>query len=272
MHDEVQRLIGEAPSESLQQYRAQYGGLARQLLADAGRSGDPAEFGRLARTYFHTDAGYEAANRIGSLHLDRSEVALAARWFAALWRARPALTHSPVWRAKAALALTQAWPSRSWAMRSIPLTCLGGRCAGVAGGALEWGSRSAVRWLASAPQLSGPAEGPLAEWPMFFGTPRRTGVAAGGEPLLLPRWHFALSDRQPVRAQIDHLLEDLADQGNHPLPLVFTTMVGGKIVFRTLHGVQVVDAETGRPLWQTDELQPLERLILPQPADKLESA
>src|SRR4029077_13358324 len=38
-------------------------------------------------------------------------------------------------------------------------------------------------------------------------------------------------------------------------------MVGGKVVFRTLHGVQVVDAASGRPLWQTEESQPLERLI-----------
>src|SRR5438477_43650 len=71
MHDEAQRLIGEAPGEALDQYRAQYNGLARQRLADANHSGDPVEVGRVACSYFHTDAGYEAANRLGSLHLDR---------------------------------------------------------------------------------------------------------------------------------------------------------------------------------------------------------
>jgi outer membrane protein assembly factor BamB len=257
MHDEAQRLIGEAPSEPLSQYRAQYGGLARQLLADAGRSGDPADFARLARTYFHTDAGYEAANRIGSLHLDRDEVSLAARWFAALWRARPALTQPPVWRAKAALVLTQA--GQVELARTI--FDVSANDAPAAASALAGGSRTAVRWLASSPRLAELVEGPLTEWPMFFGTPRRTGVAAGGEPLLLPRWRVAMTDRQPVQAQIEHLLDDLVDQGSHPLPLVFPTMIGGKVVIRTFHGVQVVDAETGQPLWQTDELQPLEKLI-----------
>jgi outer membrane protein assembly factor BamB len=257
MHDEAQRLIGTAPAESLKQYRAQYGGLARQLLADANQSGDPADFGRLARSYFHTEAGYEAANRIGSLHLDRSELALAARWFSALWQARPALSQSPLWRAKAALALLQTGQNElareifDVSTADVPTTAA----------ALGGGSRAANRWLASAPQLPGPTEVPLTEWPMFFGTPRRTGVALGGEPLLLPRWRVAMSDRQPVRAQIEHLLEDLSEQGSHPLPLIFPTMVAGRIVFRTLHGVQVVEAETGHPLWQTDEFQPLERLI-----------
>src|SRR4029077_8903701 len=92
----------------LEQYRVQFGGLARQLLAEALRSGDLAAFGRVARTYFHTDSGYDAANRLGSLHLDRGEFALAAHWFAALWQAHASITKDPLWRAKAAYALKQA--------------------------------------------------------------------------------------------------------------------------------------------------------------------
>ncbi|MBI3861654.1 MAG: PQQ-binding-like beta-propeller repeat protein [Planctomycetia bacterium] len=257
LHHVAQRLIGQAPAESLERYRAQFGGLSKQLLADAGRSGDPADFARIARVYFHTASGYEAANRIGSWHLDRSETALAAQWFGALWNARPALTQSPVWRAKAALALARA--GQAELARSI--FDVSAADASTAAGAVGGGSRTAARWLASSPELPGPFEAPLAEWPMFFGTPRRTGVAAGGEPLLLRRWHIPLTDRQPVQFQIDRLLEDLSDQGTNPLPLIFPVMVGGKIVFRTLHGVQVVDAGSGRLLWETEELQPLENLI-----------
>jgi outer membrane protein assembly factor BamB len=257
VHDEAQRLIGEAPPEPLAQYRAQFGGLAKQLLAEANRGNDPADLGRVARSYYHTDAGYEAANRIGSLHLDRSEVVLAAKWFSALWRARPALTQSAVWRAKASLALSQA----GQAELAKEVFDISAAEAPATASAVAGGSPGAARWLASTPKFAGPVESPLTEWPMFFGTPRRTGIVVGGEPLLLPRWRVAITDRQPVRAQIEHLLEDLSDLGHTPLPLIFPTMVGGKVVFRTLHGVLVVDAETGRPLWQTDELQPLERLI-----------
>jgi hypothetical protein len=49
-----------------------------------------------------------AANRLGSLHLDRGEFALAARWFAALWQSKTSVTRDVLWRAKAAYALKQA--------------------------------------------------------------------------------------------------------------------------------------------------------------------
>jgi len=257
MRDEAQRLRGEAPPEVLEQYRVQYGGLARQLFAQAARTGDLTGLGRVGRTYFHTEAGYDAANRIGTLHLDRGEYALAAYWFAALWQAHPAFAKEPLWRAKAAFALKQAGQADlsrdifngSTASLPGPSTGLGGH------------AREAGKWLSAGPQGADQIEQALTEWPMFYGSPRRTGVAVGGEPLLLPRWRVATTDRHPVRTQIEHLVEDLADHGTTPVPMLFPTMVAGKIVLRTLHGVQVVDAQTGRLLWQTDEFQLLEKLI-----------
>lgn len=256
LHDEALRLRGEAPPEFLNQYRAQFGGLARQLLLEAGRSGDTAALGYIARTYFHTDAGYEAANRLGTLHLDRGEFALAARWFAALWDARPPVTRDTLWRTKAAYALKQVGQDE------LSREILEGSSAGTSA-TVGLGGRSyeADKWVAAAAPVTGGAEEALSDWPVFYGTPRRTGVAAGGEPLLLPRWRAATSDSLPVRAHIEHLLEELSDQGGPVLPLLFPMMVGGKVAFRTLHGVQVIDAETGRALWQTDESQPFEKLI-----------
>ncbi len=256
LRGEAQRLRGEAPAELLEQYRVQFGGLARQLLAEAVRSGDLAAFGHVAVTYFHTDAGYDAANRLGSLHLDRGEFALAARWFVALWESRTSVTKDPLWRAKAAYALKQA--GQADLSHEIFDDSIASATASIG---LGGQSREPGKWLASATRVPSPAEPPLSDWPIFYGTPRRTGIATGGEPLLLPRWHLDTTDSHPVRAQIEHLMEDLADQSTTPLPMLFPTMVNGKVVFRTLHGVQVIDAATGRPLWQTEEAQPLERVI-----------
>ncbi|HEV3021655.1 MAG TPA: PQQ-binding-like beta-propeller repeat protein, partial [Pirellulales bacterium] len=256
LRTESQRLFGTAPAEMLDAYRVQFGGLARQLLAEAMRTGDLAAFGRVAQKYFHTEAGYEAADRLGSLHFDRGEFPLAAHWFAALWQARAPVTRHPLWRSKAAFAMQQA--GQAELSREIfdnsPATAtasviLGGQ------------SREAGAWLASTRKVRRPEETALTEWPVFYGTSRRTGFATGGEPLLLPRWRLATTESHPVRMQIEHLIEDLADQGTTPLPMLFPTMVGGKVVFRTLHGVQVVDAATGRPLWRTEESQPVERLV-----------
>ncbi len=266
LHSEAQRLRGQAPPELLDQYRVEFGGLARQLLAEARRTGDLADFGRVAATYFHTDAGYEAANRLGSLHLDRGDFALAARWFGALWQARTSVTKDPLWRAKAAYVFKQTGQielSRELLDASLAAAnpATGPSRTGSGGAGLGGQGREPGKWLGSAPKVSGEAEPALSDWPLFYGTPRRTGVATGGEPLLLPRWRLTTTDSQPVRSQIEHLLEDLADQGTTPLPMLFPTMVGGKVVFRTLHGVQVIDAATGRALWHTEESQPLERLI-----------
>ncbi len=256
LHSAAQRLRGEAPAELLDEYRVQFGGLARQLLNDALRSGDVEGFGRVATIYFHTDAGYEAANRLGSLHLDRGEFAVAARWFAALWQSHAGMTKDVLWRAKAAYALKQA--GQAELSRQVFDDSLASATASTG---LAGRSREPGKWLASAPRVAAADEPPLSDWPLFFGTPRRTGTTQGGEPLLLPRWRLATTDSHPVQSQIEHLLEDLADQSTTSLPMLFPTLVAGKIVFRTLHGVQVIDAATGRPLWQTDEPQSLERML-----------
>lgn len=44
IRDEAQRLIGEAPADVLAAYRVEYGGLAKQMLGDAQRSGELADY------------------------------------------------------------------------------------------------------------------------------------------------------------------------------------------------------------------------------------
>ncbi|MSR57381.1 MAG: hypothetical protein EXS05_06890 [Planctomycetaceae bacterium] len=263
IRSEADRLRGEAPPAVLADYRTQFGGLARQLLQEAIRTGNLAAYGKVAKGYFHTDAGYEAANRLGSLHLDRGEFALSAYWFAALWQARAAVTGDPAWRIKAAYALKQAGQAEL-SNEIVPVEVAGANNPDSKGlDSVEVGGlrRQASKWLADAALLAGPAESPLGDWLMFLGTPRRNGIAAGGEPLLLPRWRLPLTASQPVQTQIEQLVEDLGDQSAFMPTMLFPTMVDGKIAFRTLHGVQVVDASTGRTLWETESQQPLEKMI-----------
>jgi outer membrane protein assembly factor BamB len=250
---EADRLRGQAPAELLEEYRVQFGGLARQLLAEAQRTGDLSAFGRVAKGYFHTEAGYDAANRLGSLHLDRAEYALAARWFAALWQAQAPVTREASWRAKAAFAVGASGQAELGAQIS----------ANSNSAAVELGGQrqDPGKWLQAARPAVAPLETARADWPMFYGNARRTAVAAGGEPLLLPRWRLPISDSEPVRAQIEQLLEDLADAGTQPMPLLFPVLVNGMVAVRTLHGVQVLDAQTGKPRWTSEELQTIERLL-----------
>ncbi|MCY2962865.1 MAG: PQQ-binding-like beta-propeller repeat protein [Planctomycetota bacterium] len=247
------RLRGEAPPDMLEQYRVQFGGLAQQLLNEAIRSGRPAGLGKVARGYFHTPAGYEAANRLGSYHLERGEYASAARWFQALWNSRPPLTEDPQWKLKAAYALKSAALGDS-AQKLVD--DVGTQRAVVGGKPRE----AAPWWQASASPISLDS-GPQSNWPVNYGTAARTGRQRGGSPLLLARWHHRLTDSEPVRDQITNLLEDLADSQSGPIPVINPILVDGLVAYRTLHGVQVVDVESGRPIWSSMEQQTLDRLL-----------
>src|SRR5690606_22417041 len=110
---EANRLLGRFPADFLQnQYRQQFGGLAKQQFDEARRTGDLDGIADVATRYFHTEAGYEAANYLGTLHLDRGEFSMAALWFQRLLEARvDQVVGLPQWRFKAALALRQAGQS-----------------------------------------------------------------------------------------------------------------------------------------------------------------
>jgi outer membrane protein assembly factor BamB len=246
VRSELRRILAAAPEEFLSEYRLQYGGLAKQLLHEALRSGDAADFGRIAGTYFHTESGYAAANHLGTLHLDRGEFELASYWFSALWQAKAPITRDALWRTKAAGALKQS------GAKELSATILSA-APDVSHSRVDIGGerRDAIDWLGSVPSAVASIESTLREWPMFYGNSRRAGIAAGGEPLLMPRWRQTITDSHPVATQLEYLLEDLGDQPGAHLPLLFPTLVSGKVIFRTLHGVAVADAESGRVLWET---------------------
>ena len=91
----------------------------------------------------------------------------------------------------------------------------------------------------------------LQEWLQFLGSSRRTGTAAGGDPLLLSRWFQPTTQNKPVLDQMASLAQDLADSGRAPIPAAFPLMVKDRVAFRTLRGVHVLDAASGRLLWET---------------------
>lgn len=250
LRGEAQRLIGTAPARELRDYQQQYEGRARQLLQEAERTNDLSLLGRIVTTYLQTPAGYEAANRLAALHVDRGEFGLAARYFGILWQIRPAFTADSLWRLKAAYALRLAGDKELSEQ-------IGGELAEGNVKQIEVGGKSVdvAKWLAAAAELVAPVQAALADWPLLFGNASRTGTAQGGEPLLLPRWSRPLAESAALQNQIQNLVEDLADQGSAPLPVIFPIMVGDKVVYRTLHGVEVVDAKSlsGQWLWNTND-------------------
>src|SRR5262245_17943956 len=71
---EARRLLGTLPARGLVFYEVQSGPRARTLLARAKEETSGDLLAEVARRYFHTRAGAEAADLLGTWHLDRGEV------------------------------------------------------------------------------------------------------------------------------------------------------------------------------------------------------
>lgn len=255
IRSEAERLLGSLPDGELRSYRDAYSGAAQRLLDQALNNDDRAALATVACRYFHTDAGQEAANLLGTLHLDHGEFGLANRWFAALKEADSPICLDPRWQAKAAF-LTKQLATDSEEKSSTDNT------ANKLNGEAQLGgvTQNVSRWLTTMATLPEP-EILLKEWSQSFGTASRQGKPVGGQPLLLSRWFEPLSHSHRVRDRLQRMTEDLADDQRVMIPAISPLMVGGKIVFRTLRGVQVIDAENGKPLWETQDQVTAEQLL-----------
>lgn len=234
----AQEELGKMPPEGRALYREQFEGLARQEWDGARQAGDAEAVARVADRFLHTAAGQEAADWLGALHADRGEFGLADHWYQELLRAEAPVTRSVAWKWKAAFVARQAgrspesapWPTE------LPPGRDGARYAG-------------LKDVSLATEL---AAAPLSEWRQPYGSERRLGVTAAGDPLLIPRWENPLTDSPAVARRIEHLQLDLRDQGLAPILAWQPLATHGIVLFRGLRGVRAVDIATGATLWETE--------------------
>ena len=99
------------------------------------------------------------------------------------------------------------------------------------------------------------------DWTQPYGGPTHLGRAPSADPILIERWSQPTAVRPSVADQVRQLTQDLVDSGRACLPAAIPLAVDGKLVSRTLRGVSVFDAETGRLLWETAEGASVERLL-----------
>ena len=259
------KLLGSAPAELLDDYRTQYSGLAQQMLAAARRSGRSTDYVVVAARFFHTPAGYEAANHLGTLHFDRGEFGLAAAWFGDLADSPAAFATEGAWRLKAALAYRQAGNSEaSLAMLS--------RSKDIATQSVELGSGrvNPTTWLNGLAAFLPTRVVSLADWTQLYGTVARMGKAIGGEPLLSPLWSVPMTTSHTVRRRVSWIVQDLRDQDRAPILAAIPLVVGGQALYRDLRGVRSVDLETGKTLWESIEGVSPERIVGGLPPQQVE--
>lgn len=241
------RLLGSLPADDIDRYRLQHGDSARRLLDSAKSSSDVQILVEVATRYFHTAAGQEAADRLGTMYLDRGQFGMASRWYTLLWEFDSDVTQDARWRAKAALAfresnqserLEQLWPTT----QDQEPVLLAGRDVG-----------DFREWLETIPPIEAPDRRAVEEWWTLYGNSDRTARLRGGTPVLIPRWSIPLTENQLIIEQLQDIADDLEDQQRAPVPTMYPITVNGQVAFRTLRGVQIADAVSGTALWQTRE-------------------
>lgn len=252
---EANRILSTLPKEARDRYEFQYGAAARHLLEDGHSELARDSLAEAATRYFYTKAGQQAADRLAARAYSHGETHLAAEWYRQLLAAGSPLTESPTWKLRAAAALQQSQDPEE-AKRQLEASKSEGNEVEIAGRRTTPGA-----WWKSAPLASGQAAAPLDEWPVFQGNAARTGVASGGEPLLLPRWSLPLTASVPVREQIGTMVDELGDQKKATIPALVPIMMDDKAVFRTLRGFAVVDVATGKILWETREKVTAEAML-----------
>jgi len=266
---EAQRLLGSMPEEARRSYELQFGAEARQLLQEATQSGDVEQLAEVVRRYFHTQAGYEATERLGTHHLHRGSPLAAALIFERL-RQIPAAASSrePMLSLKTAFCWMQAeMPERAAAVlaeleTSETRISLGGRDI-----PLFSNPREGAAWLAKN-FANLPTEVLQTEehWLLFRGNATRSTPSVGGAPFLKSLWEAPttswavpddedpLQDRvENVTLELDRLRDAYRDGGAPLLPAMHPLVVGNVVLVRTFNNLRAYDLTTGDELWRSIE-------------------
>ncbi|HET6324229.1 MAG TPA: PQQ-binding-like beta-propeller repeat protein, partial [Planctomycetaceae bacterium] len=244
---EANRLLGRLPAAQMDVYRLRHEAQARELERTARRLGNWDQVIDVATQFFHTQTGQQAANAIGNFHFDRGEFGLASLWYGRLLQSNPPWSRDLKWRLKVALTLRESGniAASDELLRQIRADGADGPI-GVGGDSIKPDAL-----LRQFPGSENVGSAVLDEWLQFQGNSRRAATPAGGDPLLLTRWSHASTQNKHVIDQLDSLSQDLTDLGRAAIPVAIPLTIKDRIAFRTLRDVHVVDAATGKLLWET---------------------
>jgi outer membrane protein assembly factor BamB len=282
---EAQTLLGDMPEEGRDVYEKQYGPAARRLFEEAVRLHDAEGLALVARRYFHTSWGYEAAYRLAADHLDHERAQTAALCFERLRSVpRAADRFEPYLSIKTALSWMQAGSNE----RAIQV--LAELKAAHRGKSLTLGGRDvplfddparALAWLTALAGVS--PTGPAAtadQWPLVGGDSRRNAVSAGGGPYLNRFWRSVTTVGATPTADNDALVartfherrpavapDNTDDPTTAPLLSSFLPLIVDDLVIgRSIGDVRAYELATGKLVWATGEKDQLLVEMLRAPA------
>jgi outer membrane protein assembly factor BamB len=245
---EANRLLGTMPKDGLEIYEVQFGAEAKRLLKQAKDTGDPQVLAEVAQRFFHTDAGAEATDLLGTYHLDRGGAIMAALCYERLLHRAGADQLGPLTLFKATLAFRRAGDEANRKLAQETWKKLEARIKreGLRVGDQTVEPAQLQQELDRASALIA-ASSPF-DWPLFRGNSTRTAKGRGSAPFLESKWQKSNLDHEALHPQTKALIvESLAQQkyqpGNTRLPAFFPIAAGGKVIYRSYVGIHAVYTE-----------------------------
>ncbi len=270
LKSEAQRLLGQMPEQARQMYEIRYGPQARQLLRQAVAEGDPEKLSEISRTFYHTQAGYEATLLLGLHHLRSGRVLAAAL---VLDRLRQSCAHPERLEPTLSLALATAWywakmPEQAQTVLHSLKAVQRGKPLPIGGREVPWFGRQtdALAWLAQwagSPSVAAPSRDDT-DYLMVRNNPARNAASSGSRPLLNLRWRVPVADHPMLEQWLQRFQQDLQDQGIACLAQGIPLVVGNTVLIRTLENLVAVDLQTGKRQWESPVATPVDTILAGQ--------
>ncbi|MCI0459424.1 MAG: PQQ-like beta-propeller repeat protein [Gemmataceae bacterium] len=243
---EADRLLGNLPARGRELYETVRGPQARALLTEATQKGDLHLLAEVAERYFHTAAGADATRLLGVHHLDRGRFELASLCFGRLLDRVGADRLPPATLVASVLAFrlsgNEGRARQLW-------THLGTRVpTGVRLDdrlvSLSELEKELTRFQASAAEASGRSEQGL-----------------GSAPLLEARWTQSTAHEADTRQWVQSAVQRTEDRSELVLPASVPVLAGDKVIYRSYRGIQAVDRQTGKRVWEAASDWSLDRMV-----------
>jgi outer membrane protein assembly factor BamB len=244
---EANRLLGSMPAKGKEVYEVLSGPRAASLLRAAKKENNPEGLARVALNYFHTHAGLEATDLLGTHHLDRGRYLMAASCFRQLLD-RPDVP--PLCLFKASLAFRRSGDeaafSRAW--KKLAAKAPDGLTMGEHQVSLD--ELKTILDRKPAP-MHAKTRTRAGDWLMFRGDACRDDWGMSAKPILESKWKLPTVHETTSRTWIEDAVGQLQSFRRPVLPGSFPIAVGGKIIYRTQRGITAVERGTGELAWES---------------------
>ena len=199
----------------------------------------------VARRWFDTPAGRQAALIAALTALETDQPAVASAWLERLASTRGADRLEPTLTAMRAIARHRSGDPRGAEAILQERRAAGSFRVGGRDVALSPTLDKSLPWLGA---VAGAAAAGV-EWRQGRGDPARNALATASRPLLAPRYRVPLA-RHPEEARLLELRRrSSADRGLPLMPAGAPLAVDGLVITRTPLGILAVDFATGKRLW-----------------------